>query len=70
MQTKTNYSCFCGLCSGQFILVVTSKLTRQSGMFTLCKLSFQINSRSSRLEMFCKKVLLKISQNSQENTFI
>ena len=26
------------------------------------------NSRSSRLEVFCKKVFLEISQNSQENT--
>ena len=26
------------------------------------------DDRSSRPEVFCKKVLLKISQNSQENT--
>ena len=37
-------------------------------MFCLIVHSTNSNFRSSRPEVFCKKVLLKISQNSQEST--
>ena len=29
----------------------------------------QVNTRSIHLELFCKKIFLKISQNSQKNVF-
>ena len=49
-----------------FHWLITQKITKLNSLIIL----FLATSRSSRLEVFFKKVSLKISQNSQENTSV